>query len=210
MASNRKFEDGRKLSVTCSHPTTPTSGNPCRVGIWVGTALADELSGGTTSVDFGGVYTHSVKGEDDSGNVAVAAGDQLYYVDADIGSGTGTLSKKDSGYPAGIALAAVSSGATTTIDVAMGVHRGAGQATLPQGFLKIALVAGGTAGNHTVTGIATGDELVSVLHASTAASIATVADLTSEFSISAANTINNTGGTDTTNDQLWVFYIDRT
>lgn len=74
--------------------------------------------------------------------------------------------------------------------------------------LKVALVAGDSAGDHTVTGIATTDRLVAVLHASTAASIATVADLTAEFSISAADTINNTGGTDTTNDQLWVFYED--
>lgn len=74
--------------------------------------------------------------------------------------------------------------------------------------LKIALIAGGSAGDHTVTGIATTDRIVSVLHASTAAAIATLADLTSEFSISAANTINNALGTDTSSDQLWVIYED--
>ncbi len=74
--------------------------------------------------------------------------------------------------------------------------------------LKVALVAGGAAGNHTVSGIATEDRLVAVLHASTAVSIATVADLTSEFSIASANTINNTT-TDTSSDQLWVVWEDR-
>ena len=75
--------------------------------------------------------------------------------------------------------------------------------------LKVALVAGGVAGNHTVTGIALEDRLVAVLHVSTAASIATAADSTGDFTISAANTINNTGGDDTSSDQLWVFYEDR-
>lgn len=74
-------------------------------------------------------------------------------------------------------------------------------------LLKAALVAGGAAGNHTVTGIATADTLVMVLHYTTSA---TLADLTSEFTISATNTINNTGGTATTGDQLVVFYQDNT
>jgi hypothetical protein len=69
-----------------------------------------------------------------------------------------------------------------------------------------ALINGGGPGNHTVTGITTADQLVKVYHISTAASIATMADLTSEFTISAANTINNEDETDTTSDQLLVFW----
>jgi len=65
-----------------------------------------------------------------------------------------------------------------------------------------ALIAGGSAGDHTVTGIATTDTLVSVIH-NTAG---TLADLTGEFTISAADTINNVGGTDTSSDQLLVTY----
>lgn len=76
------------------------------------------------------------------------------------------------------------------------------------GGLKVELISGGSAGDHTVSGITASDRLVAVLHASTAASIATVADLTGEFSITAADTINNAGGTDTSSDQLWVFYED--
>jgi len=74
--------------------------------------------------------------------------------------------------------------------------------------LKIGLVAGGAAGDHTLTGIALGDEIIFVGHFTTAAAIATLADLTSEFSVTAADTISNAGGTDTTNDQLMVLYYE--
>lgn len=72
------------------------------------------------------------------------------------------------------------------------------------------LINGGNDGNHTVAGISVGDELTFVGHISTAAAIDTIADLTSEFTITAANTINNADGTTTTNDQLWVFWNDLT
>lgn len=74
-------------------------------------------------------------------------------------------------------------------------------------LVKATLVTGGAAGNFTVTGIATADTLVMVLHYTTGAALA---NLTSEFTISAANTINNTGGTATTSDQLVVIYQDNT
>jgi hypothetical protein len=82
------------------------------------------------------------------------------------------------------------------------------------GFIKAKVIAGGAAGNHTVTGIATGDEIVLVARFdldATAGNI-DVDDLTSEFSISAANTITNpaSGGTATTGDKLLVIYIDLT
>lgn len=75
---------------------------------------------------------------------------------------------------------------------------------------KVTLVAGGAAGDHTVAGIAVGDDIAWVGHFTTAAAIASLADLTSEFSITAANTINNAAGTDTTNDQLMVIWQDLT
>ena len=65
-----------------------------------------------------------------------------------------------------------------------------------------ALIAGGVAGNHTVTGIATTDTLVVVLHNTAGA----LADLTSEFTIDSADTIDNTAGTDTSSDDLLVAY----
>jgi hypothetical protein len=57
------------------------------------------------------------------------------------------------------------------------------------------LVDGAAAGDITVTGITTNDRLASVIYI--AATLANSEDLTSEFSITAANTINNTGGTAT-------------
>ena len=86
------------------------------------------------------------------------------------------------------------------------VVQGAGLAT---GVVKVSLINGGSAGNHTVTGIVAGDEIVFVAHVSTAASVATIADLTSEFT-AGAGVINNAAGTDTTSDQLWVFWINHT
>jgi hypothetical protein len=82
-------------------------------------------------------------------------------------------------------------------------------ADLVAGILRVTLVAGGAAGNHTVAGIAVGDEIVFVGHFTTAASIATLGDLTSEF-VAGAGVVTNTGGTDTTNDQLQVIWIDKT
>lgn len=122
MAKNMKRDDIYHVPVVCSHPTTPLSGYPCRFGNMTGVALVDESGGGNvsgeTTVDFGPRgWLLSVKGVNDSGNSAVAKGDALFYVDADIGSGTGFLSKKNSGYFFGFAAAAVSSGATSTIEV---------------------------------------------------------------------------------------------
>jgi hypothetical protein len=71
---------------------------------------------------------------------------------------------------------------------------------------EVALVAGGAAGLFTVSGIATVDRLIAVqeLVANGAHT-----DLTGEFSISAADEIDNTGGTDTTWNQLLVIYGSR-
>lgn len=132
MATNLIRKDGRYLSVVCSHPSEPDSGDPVRYGYRCGVAVTDEGDGGNdstkTTVDFGpGVYDLSVAGVNDSGDVAVAVGDPLYYTDAD----TPVLSKKSSGYPFGYALEAISSGETDTINVMvigwpMGTQPGAG------------------------------------------------------------------------------------
>lgn len=106
--------------------------------------------------------------------------------------------------------------------------------SLLAGAVRTTVIAGGAAGNHTVTGVEVGDALRAVLKLDvTAAGVAlegadlaatqanhavaakhtktwSVADLTSEFSITAANTINNAGGTDTTGAVLVVVYEDLT
>ncbi len=70
------------------------------------------------------------------------------------------------------------------------------------GLITQTLIAGSTAGAHTVTGIATTDTLVAVIHNTAGALV----DLTGEFTISGADTIDNTSGTDTSSDQLLVLY----
>lgn len=78
------------------------------------------------------------------------------------------------------------------------------------GRLRTAVVDGAAAGNVTVTGIATLDELISVIHCTAGATEdGTFADLTSEFTISAADTINNAAGTSTSGNKLIVIYRDR-
>jgi len=70
------------------------------------------------------------------------------------------------------------------------------------------IIAGGAAGNHTVTGIKTTDTLVAVIEMDFTDASETGADLLSEFTISAANTINNAAGTDTTGGFLLVTYVN--
>ncbi len=73
------------------------------------------------------------------------------------------------------------------------------------GFAKHAVVAGGSAGDFTVTGIKTGDELDEVLYFVGAGTAVTdISDLTAEYSITGTNTINNTGGTASTGGKLVV------
>ena len=74
--------------------------------------------------------------------------------------------------------------------------------------LKQTLIVGGAAGNFTLTGIATEDRLISVLHAPDAGAVDASVNLTAEFTITAADTINNTAGTASTNGQLIVLWED--
>lgn len=77
--------------------------------------------------------------------------------------------------------------------------------------LKQALIAGGVAGNFAVTGVAVGDQLVSVIYyVGAGVAVTDVANLTSEFTISGTNQINNTAGTDTTGGKLLVTWVDLT
>ena len=68
-------------------------------------------------------------------------------------------------------------------------------------------IAGGSAGDHTVTDIKIGDQLVSVMHHSVAS---LSADLTGEFTIKGDGVINNDSGTDTSSDFLVVTWMSWT
>ncbi len=151
MATN-EILDGYRFSVICSDPTTPTSGAPVRWGNLTGVALCDESEGGNasgyTTVDFGPTsYTLSVAGVDDNGNSAVAAGDAIFYTDAD----TPKLSKKASGYFFGFAKGTVAEGATGSIEVMHAPAPGSG--TLASGGVTTVKLADNnvTAGKLTAT-----------------------------------------------------------
>lgn len=111
MAKNRLNALGRMLNLAVVSGVV--SGDPVLIGQMPGVALTDRDASGNASVDFEGVYSLSVKGANDAGNVAVAVGDPIYFVSGD----TPKLSKKASGTLYGYALAAVTSGSTTTIAV---------------------------------------------------------------------------------------------
>lgn len=81
---------------------------------------------------------------------------------------------------------------------------------LAGGFSKVTLAAGTASGaDVTVAGMAVGDELVSVLSFATAASIATVADRTSEYVV-AAGKLTKSAGTNETSNQLVIIWNDLT
>lgn len=117
MATNTVYMWTESLPLTCTAPTSPTSGGPVLCGQIPGVALEAEDADGVTTVALDGVFNLSVKGEDASGNSAVAAGDILYYE-----AGQTPVINKDAtnGVRFGYALAAVSSGATATIAVRVG------------------------------------------------------------------------------------------
>src|SRR5262245_29662278 len=71
---------------------------------------------------------------------------------------------------------------------------------------QLTIVAGAAAGNLTVTGITLKDRILKVQTVVVASGV--VADLTSEFTITAADTINNTGGTATTGRTVFVEWED--
>lgn len=80
--------------------------------------------------------------------------------------------------------------------------------------LKIDIIQGGAAGDHTLAAITAQDEIAFVGHWTTAVEATygftstSLADLTSEFT-AGAGVINNAAGTATTNDQLFVVWLDR-
>jgi hypothetical protein len=137
MATNEKRINGRTLNLVPSDPANPASGALCRYGTLVGVAVVTGAGGLATPIDFGpAVYTVSVKGQNAAGNTAVAAGDALFYQ-----NGQAFLDKNSTGFAAGTALAAVNSGATTAIDVALGRYGSEGGADVPVGSITGAMLA---------------------------------------------------------------------
>lgn len=126
-------------------------------------------------------------------------------------SGLGTGVATFLGTPSGANFGSMLTG---TVAVAQG---GTGAATfkaaglVAAANLKNAVVAGGAAGNITVTGVAVGDQLVAVTRfIGAGVAVTDVSSLTTEFAITNTNVINNTGGTNTTGDKLEVWWVDLT
>lgn len=69
-------------------------------------------------------------------------------------------------------------------------------------IVQKAIINGGAAGAHTVSGILLNDRLVCVWEQDGTSGLLT--DLSSEFTITADDTIDNTGGTSTAGDKLVV------
>jgi predicted RecA/RadA family phage recombinase len=114
MATNTVHELGTNLEVVIAGVV---SGDPVVVGQLPGVAeTTPEATTNRLVMQTCGVYNLSVKGIDQSANSAVAAGDILYFVQAD----TPKVSKKNTGVRFGYALDPVVSGATTTIRVKIG------------------------------------------------------------------------------------------
>lgn len=74
---------------------------------------------------------------------------------------------------------------------------------------RTAFIAGGSAGDHTVTGITEKDYIVQVFHISADFTDEdfSAEDLTDEFSIDSEDTVNNDNGTDTSNGLLFFLYL---
>lgn len=112
MATNF-IRDGKKMQMPTV--TGAESGDAFVVGGYLPCVLltdAETASPYNATVQTEGVFDLSVKGEDGSGNAAVSVGDMLYWTDKDT-----ALNKDSSEDPFGIALEAVGSGETDTINV---------------------------------------------------------------------------------------------
>lgn len=121
MALNQEFTPGNRLSLPCTAPTTPASGDPVLIGQIPAIALTDEGAGGNaathTSVQTDGVWNLLAEGVTGGGNSAIAVGDILYY-DA---AATIKINKDvTNGVRYGYALDTVSSAASGTIRVKLG------------------------------------------------------------------------------------------
>ncbi len=222
MAKNQYSSHGEGRYITVAKASV-SSGDPVIIGDegLHGFSLIDTDGSGNIVVDTAGIYTFPVKGNNGSIDTAVAIGDAVFFT-----AGEAFFDVDPTAAFFGYALGAVDSGETTTIpvlvvqksDIVSGTvttdkiaDDAVTKAKLAGGFLKQAVIDGGAAGAHTVTGIAVGDELVSVVQYDIdTGAVVDVVSLTSEFSITAADTINNTGGTVTTGDKLVVTYLDLT
>lgn len=121
MATNQEFLPGDALSLPCSQPADPVSGDPVLVGQMPGIALTDQGAGGNdadkTSVKTEGVWNFEAKGENNAGNTAIGVGDIAYY---DAAAAVKLNKDNTNGVRFGYFLDALDSGATGVVRVKLG------------------------------------------------------------------------------------------
>jgi hypothetical protein len=203
---------GYTQNVICTTPATPKVGDIVLVGDLVGYALQDEDSKGYTVVYFGPM---TIQGEVSAVGTNIVPGTPLY---ASVSNGAVVISNTNTGRFVGFSLGSVTAGESETLkflkepSISASTTLGANSVTkneLSGGFSKVSLLAGAVAGDHVITGIAVGDELVAVIRVVSSAGVTTLSDITAQFVVSAGK-ITNTGGTDTSGNQLLVFWNDLT
>lgn len=101
-------------------------------------------------------------------------------------------------------VARVEAGGVVALNARVGADSQGRAVAVTPGKIKTATISGGAAGDFTVTGIAAGDELLAVWEQDGTSKL--LVDRTAQFSITAANTINNTGGTALTGDNVIVVW----
>lgn len=111
---------GSCLSFAVTHPASPSSGDPVRLGSITGIAITDEGDGGNastdTSVEIGLFVTEQYV--DDDGGAGISVGDKIYYDDTATGDPETNLNVDSvNGVFFGFALEAVAADATTKIKV---------------------------------------------------------------------------------------------
>lgn len=111
MATNMVRDEGKALKVA---KASVSAGDPVVFGQIPGVALTDTDADGNIVMQTRGVFELAVKGADGSGNAAVTAGAIVYLDSAEVNVDS------SNGIRFGYALSAVSSGATTTINVLVG------------------------------------------------------------------------------------------
>lgn len=142
--TNKTHERGEKLRLAVGSGVR--SNDPVMIGGIPFVATTDYAAAdGKASLDGVGGFTLSVKGVNDAGNHAIAAGDAIYYTAGD----TPVLSAKASGRLFGFALAAVLTSATTAIEVLLASPSefGSGSEQLMPVFQSAELTGTGSAQN---------------------------------------------------------------
>jgi len=111
---------GTCLPLAVTHPASPSSGDPVRLGTITGVAITDEGDGGNTTTDTSvelGFFVTEQYVDDDAGS-GISVGDKIYYDDTATGDPETNLNVDGvNGVFFGFALEAVTADATSKIKI---------------------------------------------------------------------------------------------